>query len=69
MLKKIRVRSIISDSKGTSVCSIEPDLDSSFFTEHYAMILQDNQWTQMVYNWTDKEDNEDLINEYPDEVL
>ena len=62
-MKQIHVRSRISSSKWPSVCITSPDLDASFITEHDAMTLQDNEWTEMVENWMYIEDDEDIINE------
>ena len=62
-MKQIHVRSRISSSKWPSVCITSPDLDASFITEHDAMTLQDNEWTEMVDNWMNIEDETYLVNE------
>ena len=65
---RVHVGSIIAASKRPSVCSTSPAPDASFITEHDAMTLQNNEWTDMIHNWMDIEDNKDLINEELGEV-
>ena len=47
-MKHIYLIIIISASEWPLVHSTEPDLDAIFVTEHNAMNLQDNEWTNMI---------------------
>ena len=68
MMKKTHVRTSIYASKWPSVISTASALDVSFITEHDAMTLQNNEWTDIIHNWMGIEDNKDLINKELGEV-
>ena len=69
MMKQIYLGSILSASKWKLVYSTTPYLDDIFVTEHNAMTLQDNKWTNMVNSLMDIEDEKYLVTEEIKEVL